>query len=145
MTLSACGRIPTGPVHLCSVHLTPLLYNLYLQVDASKVAIGPSWQPVLQQLVAQVAVGLGLGQQAGGVAAQLYKLLLYERGGHFAAHRDTEKAPGMFATLVVQLPCCGGHEGGGLLVRHGGRQVQVDTAQVGGGAGSRPAGCTDAA
>ena len=34
---------------------------------------------------------------------ELYKLLLYKTGGHFKAHRDTEKAEGMFGTLIVQL------------------------------------------
>ena len=45
-----------------------------------------------------------------------YKLLVYEVGGHFLYHRDTEKEPGMFATMVVQLPskCVGGS----LIVRH---------------------------
>ncbi len=37
------------------------------------------------------------------VEARLYKCLLYEPGGHFAPHRDTEKESGMFATLVVLL------------------------------------------
>ena len=38
------------------------------------------------------------------VNAELYKLLLYKEGDHFAPHRDTEKAPGMFATMTVLLP-----------------------------------------
>ncbi len=50
--------------------------------------------------------------------ARLYKLLLYETGGHFVAHVDTEKEAGMFGTLIVQLPSA--HEGGALTVRHGG-------------------------
>ncbi len=34
----------------------------------------------------------GLGVSAAlQVYAQLYKLLLYETGGHFVPHRDTEK------------------------------------------------------
>jgi hypothetical protein len=28
----------------------------------------------------------------GGVRAELYNLLLYEQGGHFRKHRDSEKA-----------------------------------------------------
>lgn len=31
-------------------------------------------------------------------------MLLYEEGAFFTAHRDTEKVPGMFGTLVVCLP-----------------------------------------
>ena len=38
------------------------------------------------------------------VAANLYKMVLYKERGHFKAHRDTEKEPGMFGTLIIQLP-----------------------------------------
>ena len=44
-------------------------------------------------------------------------------GSFFVNHRDTEKAPGRFATLVVALPSV--HTGGELLVRHGGQEVQL--------------------
>lgn len=50
--------------------------------------------------------------------ANLYKLRLYEEGGHFKKHRDTEKEPGMFGTLVIQLPSF--YQGGELIVEHGG-------------------------
>src|SRR5205814_2095368 len=39
-------------------------------------------------------------------------------------HRDTEKVPGMFATLVIVLPSA--HSGGELIVRHLGREVVFD-------------------
>ena len=42
-----------------------------------------------------VAVRVALGVPSSyRVFARLYKLLLYERGGHFAKHRDTEKENG---------------------------------------------------
>jgi hypothetical protein len=114
----------------CRVHATTPL-ALLLQVDAARVTIGASWQPVLRRAVQQVAQQLGLPDgAAASIDARLYKLLLYEQGGHFAAHQDTEKEPGMFGTLVVQLPCAGGHEGGRLLVRHKGKQFKHDFAQV---------------
>jgi hypothetical protein len=46
----------------------------------------------------------------------MYKLLVYDQGSFFVSHRDTEKAPGMFATLVVVLPSAS--TGGELVVRH---------------------------
>jgi hypothetical protein len=55
----------------------------------------------------------------GTVKAIPYKLLLYEAGDFFLPHRDTEKEPGMFATLVLQLPST--YTGGALVVRHGGK------------------------
>ena len=53
---------------------------------------------------------------ADGITCHTYKLLIYEAGGHFVFHRDTEKEPGMFATLVVQLPSR--FTGGSLIVKH---------------------------
>ena len=67
----------------------------------------------------------GLGCDDAIVSAELYKLLVYDRGGFFLAHRDTEKADGMFGTLVVTLPST--YRGGALRIRHAGREVTVDT------------------
>ncbi|KXZ52698.1 hypothetical protein GPECTOR_9g744 [Gonium pectorale] len=47
---------------------------------------------------------------------RLRRLLLYEPGGHFRPHRDAELEPGVYGTLVVQLPVAGGHTGGELLI-----------------------------
>jgi hypothetical protein len=86
------------------------------------VTTGSSWQPVLQQAVSEVSQHLGLSDiGAVNLEPRLYKLLLYERGGHFSAHQDTEKERGMIETLVVQLPCTQGHTGGSLTVRHKGK------------------------
>lgn len=60
----------------------------------------------------------------GRVAAELYKLLIYDEGSFFVSHRDTEKAPGMFATLVIVLPSI--YEGGELIVRHLGREERLE-------------------
>ena len=108
---------------------------LCFQVDAAKVTIGSSWNPILAEAVATVAKALDItsdtsANAAGSVEARLYKLLLYREGGHFAAHKDTEKEAGMLGTLVVQLPCAGGHQGGRLMVRHKGETLQHDFAQV---------------
>jgi predicted 2-oxoglutarate/Fe(II)-dependent dioxygenase YbiX len=43
---------------------------------------------------------------------------LYEKGGFFKPHRDTEKEDKMFATLIIQLPT--EYEGGQLIVNHNG-------------------------
>jgi len=74
---------------------------------------GNSWARTLDAIVGEVANGLGV---TGPVSAELYKLLVYDAGSFFVEHRDTEKIPGMFATLVVVLPsACNGGE---LIVRH---------------------------
>ncbi len=93
------------------------------QVPADLVKVGGrSWEPTLAQILESVASGLGCAPSA--VRADLYKLLVYDEGGFFKAHRDTEKAEGMFATLVIVLPCL--HEGGELVIRHAGRETTVD-------------------
>ena len=85
------------------------------QIDASKVilheklgehAASPSsWGFFLQSTTQSLAKRLGLSSsQLASVDTNLYKMLLYEEGGHFTKHRDTEKEPGMFGTLVIQFP-----------------------------------------
>jgi len=92
------------------------------QIDPGRVRIGGRrWQKTLDELVADLALGLGV---SGSVAAEFYKLLVYDRGAFFVDHRDTEKIPGMFATLVLVLPSV--HRGGELVVRHLDREVIFD-------------------
>jgi hypothetical protein len=93
------------------------------QVPADKVRVGgKSWEKSFRQILDVVANGLGCAQVP--VTAKLYKLLVYDPGSFFLAHRDTEKVPGMFATLVIVLPCP--HRGGQLMIRHAGREVALD-------------------
>ena len=94
------------------------------QIGADRVRTeGEHWARTLQAIVARAAEGLGA---ATPVVAQLYKLLVYDEGSFFVGHRDTEKAAGMFASLVVALPSI--HTGGELVVRHKGREVRLDLA-----------------
>jgi hypothetical protein len=93
------------------------------QVPTEKISLqGKGWASRFSDLVARVAEGLGLTPKE--VRAEFYKLLVYDEGGFFLPHRDTEKAGGMFGTLVIALPSA--HEGGELLVRHAGRESVVD-------------------
>lgn len=90
------------------------------QLDPSKITFSnPAWGDTINKLVAKVHTELGIGENVK-ISVQLYKLLLYlcrtsnqlslmnsiyEKGGLFLPHRDTEKQDGMFGTLVVILPC----------------------------------------
>jgi len=92
------------------------------QIDASRVTLGGKhWQTTLDRIVSRAAVGLGVNDK---VDAELYKLLVYDTGSFFISHRDTEKAPGMFATLVIVLPST--YSGGELIVRHQQQDVKLD-------------------
>jgi predicted 2-oxoglutarate/Fe(II)-dependent dioxygenase YbiX len=92
------------------------------QVDSAKVRIGGRhWDETLASLVTDIALELGVSEP---VAADFYKLLVYDTGSFFVDHRDTEKARGMFATLVLVLPST--HSGGELVIKHLGREVVLD-------------------
>ncbi len=92
------------------------------QIDAKRVTLsGKHWQKNLDQIVSRAAQGLGV---SGDVSAELYKLLVYDAGSFFISHRDTEKAPGMFATLVIVLPSL--YSGGELAIKHQQQEVKLD-------------------
>lgn len=94
------------------------------QIGPDQVRLGGKhWQGTLDRAVALAADGLGVSEP---VSAELYKLLIYDKGSFFVSHRDTEKQPGMFATLVLALPSLS--SGGELVVRHNGRDVKLDLA-----------------
>jgi hypothetical protein len=75
-------------------------------------------------LQAEVASALGLQQ----VQLRLHKLLVYGPGQFFKPHQDTEKHPGMVATLVLVWPSP--HIGGDLVVRHGSEQAHFASQRL---------------
>jgi len=92
------------------------------QIDTARVRLGGRrWDSTLAALVAEMAAGLDVNEP---VVADFYKLLIYDTGGFFVEHRDTEKVPGMFATMVLVLPSS--HSGGALVIKHLGREVAFD-------------------
>ena len=94
-----------------------------LQIDAARIRLaGAGWRDTFGRVLTAAADGLGC--PADRLDAQLYKLLIYEPGGFFVSHRDTEKADGMIATLSIALPVAGA--GGDIVVRHRGRERTFD-------------------
>ena len=93
------------------------------EIDAADLKIkGAEWTKELGVFLAETAKGMGIEV---AIRAAPYKLLIYEPGGFFAEHQDSEKLPGMFGTLLVGLPSA--HEGGELIVNPGrGKKVKVD-------------------
>lgn len=83
----------------------------------------PAWKSFFDDLVRQAIVGLGVRVT---VRAESYKLLLYEEGAFFKAHKDSGKVPGMFGTLVICLPSK--HAGGEVHLSHAGQKRTLDTA-----------------
>src|SRR5262245_20783324 len=94
------------------------------QISPDRVRLdGRHGQATLDRIIALVADGLGVGEP---ISASLYKLLIYDEGSFFVGHRDTEKEPGMFGTLVLALPSLS--SGGDIVVRHKGREAKLDLA-----------------
>lgn len=59
------------------------------QIDAGRVqCLNPRWQSCLDQTVERVAGELGVADAATNVHAELYKMLLYEKGALFKAHKE---------------------------------------------------------
>ncbi|KAK2014117.1 2OG-Fe(II) oxygenase superfamily protein [Colletotrichum eremochloae] len=85
----------------------------------------PRWGRDLQRICAIVASDMGIRSSVG---AELYKLLVYEKGAMFKAHTDSEKCPGMFGTLVICLPSA--HEGGDVVVKHASQTKTFKTSKV---------------
>lgn len=75
-----------------------------LQVDPSNVTLNnPVCGPLLLTLVCQAAEALRVSPNL--VQAGLNKLLLYEPGGSFKKHHDTEKAKGNSFHLISPVVC----------------------------------------
>jgi predicted 2-oxoglutarate/Fe(II)-dependent dioxygenase YbiX len=84
----------------------------------------PQWEKSLAEAIQQMGENLGL--YGCKIEFKPYKLLIYQKGSFFAAHRDTEKTPNMFATLVINLPS--EHEGGELIISHAGQSQSYSFA-----------------
>ena len=85
----------------------------------------PIFHSTFKSLVTQVQDELGCGNK--NIKAEPYKLLLYEKGGHFKPHRDSEKQDGMFATLVLQLPSI--FKGNHFIINHGDKTKMIELDQ----------------
>ncbi len=93
------------------------------EIDADQLSFGnEDWDNTLLKIIGEVKQGLGIEELS--VTASLYKLLVYENGGFFLPHQDSEKEQGMFGTLVVGLPAK--YTGGELIIRFDGREEVVD-------------------
>lgn len=90
------------------------------ELSPDRFQISDEWNAQVAAVVAQVSDKLGL--PPGELRAELYKLLVYRRGGFFKPHRDSEKHDGMVASLIIVLP--NPFAGGELTVRQTQSRVQ---------------------
>jgi 2-oxoglutarate-Fe(II)-dependent oxygenase superfamily protein len=103
------------------------------EIPASRLKVEKDrWNAVLRPALDELAIDLGLasaGRRRAVLKAHLHNLLIYQPGQFFTAHQDTEKMPGMVATLVVVLPSP--HEGGALIVDRQGERQRIQGAPAG--------------
>ena len=118
--IKLCERAPYGRGRETLVDTR--VRNVWQLAPSNLHLAGKAWARTLDRILATVTEGLGCG--SAKVRAELYKLLVYDRGSFFKRHRDTEKADGMFGTLLIVLPSA--HAGGDLIVRHADREVTID-------------------
>ncbi|MED5373859.1 MAG: 2OG-Fe(II) oxygenase [Myxococcota bacterium] len=93
------------------------------EVLAAQIELSSGWERRLKRAIQQLKERLEIRADVE-VEASLQKLIVYEPGGFFAPHRDTELDERMWGSLVVVLPT--EHEGGALVVRHGGRTERFE-------------------
>jgi len=84
------------------------------ELSPERFRVSDEWNTQVAGVVARVADDLGLPPT--DLHAELYKLLVYRRGGFFRPHRDSEKSDGMVGSLIIVLP--NPFDGGTLTVRH---------------------------
>ncbi|KAI9891013.1 MAG: hypothetical protein M1814_003364 [Vezdaea aestivalis] len=91
------------------------------EIDRKMVTFrNKKWQQCLDKIVAKATEALGIANGSQNVRAEFYKMLLYEEGA------ITEKALGMFGTLVVCLPA--EHTGGDVCLQHEGTKKRFETS-----------------
>ena len=91
------------------------------QIEAGRVRLsGSSWEEMRDVLLEAVAQQMGLADAK--FEMEPLKLLIYEPGGHFDWHADTEKSSAMVASATLVLP--GDYEGGALVVEHKGERLE---------------------
>jgi hypothetical protein len=99
------------------------------ELDPRKFCLSDAWNSAIADALRPVAEQLGL--PAEQLEARLYKLLVYEKGGFFLPHRDSEKHDRMVASMIVMLP--NRFEGGSLIVRHGAVKQTLNFDEAAGG------------
>jgi len=93
------------------------------EIDGSNIVIeNPAWNKLLAKIVNKVKEDFSLREM--DVHPHLYKLLIYEKGGFFLKHKDTEKEEGMFASLIINLPS--EFTGGELEIEWNGESKMID-------------------
>jgi hypothetical protein len=99
-------RARTMPSHFGLGDTTVFDEEKRKSLESADVELAEPWSE-MTLVLAQIATAMNLNLH---LEARVGKLLLYEEGSFFGAHRDSEHCPGHFMSLVVDLDsdCVGG-------------------------------------
>ncbi|MFZ1750189.1 MAG: 2OG-Fe(II) oxygenase, partial [Saprospiraceae bacterium] len=118
--ISVAHKAPFGKGH--ETLIDPTVRSAWEINDSQLTFEGTGWSDMIKGILKGVKKDLGIKEY--DVEAQLYKLLIYEKGDFFLTHKDSEKEANMFGTLIVALPS--NHTGAELLVRFEGEEKTID-------------------
>jgi len=97
------------------------------QLEPSQIEIPiQNWNENVEKLV--LRIGKEMNLLYNSVTAKPYKMLVYQKGGHFSMHRDSEKEKNMFATLIIQLPSV--YTGGLFKVYNKDEEISCDFGKI---------------
>ena len=114
--IKAAHKAPFGKGH--DTILDDTVRNTW-EIDADQLSLhGKGWDKFLKTIINKIKPELGL--EGYSISAHLYKMLIYEKGGFFLPHKDSEKEKGMFGTLIIGLHSK--HTGGAMVIRFDGEE-----------------------
>jgi 2OG-Fe(II) oxygenase superfamily len=113
-SIKAAGQI--APYGLGTKTLVDTKVRNTIEIDPSRFHLSHAWNEAIQEITKNASKQLGLDTDQ--LEAKIYKLLIYEKGGFFLPHRDSEKLDRMVASMIVVLPNF--FQGGDLHIRHKG-------------------------
>ncbi|EGC32995.1 hypothetical protein DICPUDRAFT_98697 [Dictyostelium purpureum] len=103
--------------------ITDLSVRKVWQIPADQINLNhPTWPKTVDTILNKLKNELGVFDEK--IQANLYKMLIYDQGGFFLPHTDSEKEHRMFGTLVIVLPSS--HKGGDLIIKHGNKSVTLN-------------------
>ena len=97
------------------------------QIDGAHITLDQNMLSIIKTQANKCVIAMMGADCNWGVDVKLYKLVLYEEGGFFLKHQDSEKEKGHFATFLVHLPAV--HQGGNLELqfKEMKRTIQTDS------------------
>ncbi|KAF5357328.1 hypothetical protein D9758_005963 [Tetrapyrgos nigripes] len=120
---SICGNATFG---LGQQDVLDESYRKAKKLDTSSFFSGLERNDHVNEIVNKLTLTL-IKQNDKVLRSELYKLNVYDQGSFFKAHKDTPWADNMVASLVIVFPTA--HEGGSLILRHGGEEFVYDSAK----------------